>query len=326
MNQYSNAPERFHRTKKRPGKGRGHALLALAFIILASVTAWQIRPLFANDISVQDEPGLTSDFAGYPGNPQQERHSQTSNDATPTQAATQTFTFAELNAMSNDYLLLVNPWYAVPHDIAGNFVRIDGHVNSLNPNMLIIEDALIMLSAMFNSAASVGFHQFRVTQAFRTHEYQQGLYDQFAGTGIAARPGHSEHQVGLAVDISYEGVNIGNSLQGDWLMNYSYRYGFILRYPQHKTEITGIPFEPWHYRFVGQPHAFFMTHNDMVLEEYIAHLRNNREITVFVEAVEFNVFYLSHVDESIEIPYGQTFWASRDNTGGIIVTAINTNE
>ena len=241
------------------------------------------------------------------------------------QATVQTFTFSQLAAISNDYLLLVNPYYAVPDYVAGSLVRLAGYVNSLNPDMLLNEDALVMLRAMFDSATTVGFSQFRVTQSFRTHEYQQSLYDQFAGTGIAAQPGHSEHQVGLAVDISYEGVNIGNSVQGNWLMNNSYRYGFILRYPQHKTYVTGVPFEPWHYRFVGQPHAYFMTHNDMVMEEYIEYLSIAREITVIFEGVEFTIFYLDDESEAIDIPIGHQFWASRDNTGGIIVTVTNSN-
>jgi len=239
--------------------------------------------------------------------------------------AQQVFTFAELAALSNDHLLLVNPDYGVPRHLSFDLVRLGSHVNSLNPDMMLNEHALSALRAMFDSAAGIGHTQFRVTQAFRTHEYQQSLYDQFAGTGLAATPGHSEHQVGLAVDISYHGVNIGNSVQGDWLMSYSYRYGFILRYPEHKTHITGVPFEPWHYRYVGQPHSYFMTHNDMVMEEYIAYLRLSCELRVSVDGVDFAVFYLDNPEGVLEIPYGRRFWTSLDNTGGVIVTVNNSH-
>jgi len=231
--------------------------------------------------------------------------------------------FTQLVAMSNDRLLLVNPIHAVPDNIIGDLVRIGGYVDTLDPEILLDKDALASLRAMFNSAANVGFTQFRVTQGFRTHEYQQNLYDQMAGTGQAASPGHSEHQVGLAVDISYHGVNIGNSVQGDWLMNNSYRYGFILRYPQHKTHITGVPFEPWHYRYVGQPHAYFMTHRDIVMEEYFDYLRASRETTILFNGVEFTVFYLGSEDEVLKIPEGHHFWTSQNNMGGIIVTIEN---
>ena len=232
----------------------------------------------------------------------------------------QTLTFQQLVALSNDYLLLVNYQHAVPSYIAGELVSIHGHVWTLDHSILLNSHVLARLQVMFDSAYSAGFTQFRVTQGFRTHETQQYLYNQMLGTGLAAPPGHSEHQVGFAVDISYHGVNIGNSVQGTWLMNYSYRYGFILRYPAHKTDITNVPFEPWHYRYVGQPHAYFMTRNDIVLEEYIAYLQDNRIITVRINGVNFTVQYLSCTNDTITIPAGYSFMASRDNTGGVIVT------
>jgi len=308
-------------------KRKKHPSAILALLILICVVAWFIG---TNIVSGSAEPDNLisvndiSDYPYYPSSP--ERITQTIDTPAFYNATIQTFTFAELAAISNDYLLLVNPDYAVPDYVFGDLARISGYVNTLNPDILLNEDALIMLRVMFDSAASIGFTQFRVTQGFRTHDYQQALYDQMAGTGLAAQPGHSEHQVGLAVDISYHGVNIGNSVQGNWLMNYSYRYGFILRYPQHKTHITGVPFEPWHYRYVGQPHAYFMTRNDMVMEEYIAYLRINREISVFFEGVEFTIIYLSGEDEVVEIPESHLFWASRDNTGGIIVTISESDE
>jgi len=192
-------------------------------------------------------------------------------------------------------------------------------VRALNPAAILRDDALTHLRAMFDSAENYGFTQFRVTQAFRTHEYQQNLFEVMGEGGLAAPPGHSEHQVGLAVDISYEGVNIGNSVQGDWLMANSYRYGFILRYPEHKTEITGVPFEPWHYRYVGLPHAYYMTAYDLVLEEYIQLLQQESELTVRLNGVTYTVRHVS-ADETIVIPEMYSFTASLDNTGGIIVT------
>jgi len=235
----------------------------------------------------------------------------------------QIFTFEQLAEISNDKLLLINRDYAVPTYISGNLVRISNYVRTLNPYILLNDDALAMLGKMFDSAYGIGFTKFRVTQGFRTYEYQEALYAAMAGSGLAAPPGYSEHQAGTAVDISYSGVNIGNSVQGTWLMNNSYRYGFILRYPEHKTEITGVPFEPWHYRYVGQPHAYFMHRNDFVLEEYIAYLKMHGEITITFNQVEFRVLYLSDIDETIELPENHSLSASRDNTGGIIVTIWN---
>jgi len=317
MSQFSNSPETAKHLTKFKRKIKKQRPFAFAVAVLICAVAWLVGAYLVNgsaqpgDATMPVPSGLSadSDNQHYP---------------TPHHQATfMTLTFSQLAEKSNDHLLLVNMDYAVPGYIAGSKDRIAGYVTALSPDMLLNEDALVMLRAMFDSAAGVGFNQFRVTQGYRTHEYQQDLYDRMAGTGLAARPGHSEHQVGLAVDISYHGVNIGNSRQGQWLMNYSYRYGFILRYPEHKTDITGVPFEPWHYRYVGQPHAYFMTQGDIVLEEYIALLRKNREIAVTFEGVEFSIHYLAHEYESVDIPEGNLFWASRDNTGGVIVTVWN---
>ena len=95
-----------------------------------------------------------------------------------------------------------------------------------------------------------------------------------------APPGTSEHQLGLAADIidsEYTYLDEGQERTGTqrWLMENSWRYGFILRYPNGTTDITGIIYEPWHYRYVGQRFAKDIYEKDVTLEEYIA-LRRGR--------------------------------------------------
>ena len=130
-----------------------------------------------------------------------------------------------------------------------------------------------------------------VCSAYRTQAMQQTLFDQMkqsllnqgysdadaeteAGRQVAV-PGTSEHQLGLAVDI----VDLDHQLLDEsqeqtavqqWLMTNSWRYGFILRYPTAKTETTGIIYEPWHYRYVGQEAAAEIYQQGVCLEEYIA--------------------------------------------------------
>jgi len=89
-----------------------------------------------------------------------------------------------------------------------------------------------------------------------------------------AVPGTSEHELGLAVDIVDRGYQVLDEEQADtdtqqWLMENSWRYGFVLRYPQDKTDITGIVYEPWHYRYVGQEAARVMWEENLCLEEYL---------------------------------------------------------
>jgi len=95
-----------------------------------------------------------------------------------------------------------------------------------------------------------------------------------------ALPGTSEHQTGLAVDIVDAGYQSLDEKQErtavqQWLMKNSWRYGFILRYPNHKSDITGIYYEPWHYRYVGKEAAKEIYEKDICLEEYIKEINNN---------------------------------------------------
>lgn len=92
-------------------------------------------------------------------------------------------------------------------------------------------------------------------------------------------PGASEHQVGLALDITsdtYTTLTEGfaDTEAGKWLADHSYEYGFILRYPDGKEDITGITFEPWHFRYVGKAAAGYIYENDLTLEEFTALLND----------------------------------------------------
>ena len=87
-------------------------------------------------------------------------------------------------------------------------------------------------------------------------------------------PGASEHQLGLAIDIisdNYASLDEGfaNTEAGKWLAEHSYEYGFILRYPQGKEYITGVEYEPWHFRYVGKEAAAVITKDGICLEEFI---------------------------------------------------------
>ena len=132
-----------------------------------------------------------------------------------------------------------------------------------------------------------------VCSSYRTGELQQTLYSnkvarllkqgysqedaQTEAARWVARPGTSEHQLGLAVDIVAESYPVLDAGQEDtpeqqWLMANSYRYGFVLRYPEGKSYITGIGYEPWHYRYVGVEAAEQMYRDDLCLEEYLTGL------------------------------------------------------
>lgn len=132
-----------------------------------------------------------------------------------------------------------------------------------------------------------------IISAYRTFDLQQTYYDgqtrnlmsqglseeearKEAATSVAV-PGTSEHHLGLALDIVDEGMQNLDRSQEDtptqkWLMENSWKYGFIVRYPQGKEAITGIIYEPWHYRYVGKKEAREITEKNLCLEEYLANL------------------------------------------------------
>ena len=113
---------------------------------------------------------------------------------------------------------------------------------------------------------------------YRSYEYQEKLYNNYVKDKgkyyadlASARAGHSEHQTGLAVDVANTSLDYDNFEQTkefNWMINNSYKYGFILRYPKAKFHITGFKYEPWHYRYVGIDIATYIYKNNLTLEEY----------------------------------------------------------
>ena len=118
---------------------------------------------------------------------------------------------------------------------------------------------------------------------YRSYEYQTTLYNNYmkrdgkeAADRYSARPGYSEHQTGLTYDIGEKGredlwltSEFGESPAGQWLVKNAHKYGFILRYPEGKEDITGYMYESWHFRYVGEELATAIYEADVTLEEYL---------------------------------------------------------
>lgn len=192
------------------------------------------------------------------------------------------------------YLLLVNRERTVgkeyvPDDLVEiTDVRKDGRTERM------VETAEKALQALYIEMRAAGYTDVSVTSGYRSYEKQEYLYNLYtenemkAGISRAeaqkivdtysAQAGTSEHQTGLCCDMH----NLGSASQRfaqeeayTWLIENCYKFGFILRFPEGKEDITGYSFEPWHYRFVGRYHASEMHRLDMCLEEYIAYLAEN---------------------------------------------------
>lgn len=140
------------------------------------------------------------------------------------------------------------------------------------------------LQQMFDDAREQGVYPL-VNEGYRTHERQQQIMEQRVQEYIAqgydeqsaqeqaqstvAVPGTSEHELGLALDIIADAEKCDDETVYAWLRDNAYKYGFILRYPEDKADITGIDFEPWHYRYVGAEAALEIYQQGICLEEYL---------------------------------------------------------
>ena len=122
---------------------------------------------------------------------------------------------------------------------------------------------------MFAAAESENVNGFYITSGYRSYERQKEVYAE-SRDGYAQKPGCSEHQTGLCFDVTAENVGgFENTPQYAWLRQNAWKYGFIQRYPANKAHITGISYEPWHYRYVGTEAAAYMHKNNLTLEEYL---------------------------------------------------------
>lgn len=207
--------------------------------------------------------------------------------------------------------LLVPAWPTVPVSFVGG--------------MYLHPTALQAVADMINTARSVDVGPFFVSSGFRCPDIQAVLYGNGLNSTFALPPGHSEHHTGLAIDILAVGISqeqMGSSREGRWLADNGYRYGLILRYPQGATSITGIEFEPWHFRYVGRPHAYYMKHNGLVLEEYIALIQSTGGFSFEMSGITYYVLHQTPRDGMIYLPTYLEFTVSNDNMGGFIVTAL----
>jgi len=194
--------------------------------------------------------------------------------------------------------------------------------------IMLHERALEAISKMFDSARKNNMEGFFVSSGYRNLAQQAHLYDQIHDKSLVMPPGHSEHHSGLAVDILIHGISkfeMGSTQEGQWLAENSWRYGLILRYTEEKRHITGIADEPWHYRYVGRPHAYFMWSNNLSFEEYIEFLRESGGHVITLDGNQYTILYQIPRDGIIYVPESLDFEISGDNTGGYIVIVQGTS-
>ena len=215
----------------------------------------------------------------------------------------------ESGAVLSDSLMLVNNDYPLPENYSPEITEYKGVV--MNP--FTAKGYIGLKEAIYNEFGT----NLYIMSSFRTPEEQSAIID--SGNEYAADIYSSEHLTGLALDVYvkyHAGMGFIDSDEGQFVNNFCQNYGFIIRYPYYGEKATGIPYEPWHIRYVGFPHSEIITENRLTLEEYVLSLIPGK---IYV----YNEYFIlrQNLNEDLCIPKGSyDIEISPDNTGFYIIS------
>ena len=169
-----------------------------------------------------------------------------------------------------DGVVIANKTYSLPSNFApNNLVAINGYIKVVD----YVKDAFLSLSS---DAKAIGLNIY-ASSGYRSYSNQKYIYENYVSMDgkenadrYSARAGYSEHQTGLAIDVNTIDMTFDNTSESVWLRENAYKYGFIIRYPKGKEEITGYMYEPWHIRYVGKElsNKLYKDGSYITLEEY----------------------------------------------------------
>lgn len=260
---------------RRIRQRNGRIFLAICLVVLGAATVW---------ISIDEKKSEEKAKQTY--KEQIAKEKQIEEQETPANVEPTGPVLADEKEKQQWYLRLVNSDHLMTEEDVPEVAIETVDANGYQVDARIMED----LEAMFRDARAAGRNPM-ICSAFRAWDTQVSLYENkiarvmeedglsyedaaVKAATVVAKPGTSEHQVGLALDIvssEYQELDEAQMETEDqkWLMENSWKYGFILRYPMDKSEITGVIFEPWHYRYVGKKAAKEITEQNLTLEEYV---------------------------------------------------------
>ncbi len=210
------------------------------------------------------------------------------------------------------FMMLVNSEHPIPSDFEPDVVEYNSAL--MSPEMV---DAYVKMRDETEARTSVHIY---VSSHFRTKEDQARILAE-SDTAVAAQVGCSEHETGMALDIyakSFGGTAFLDSPAGRYINRHCGEYGFIIRYPYGKTDITGITYEPWHIRYVGQPHSRLIMDSGLSYEEYIDFLTPEKWFKT-----DGNCYILRTAAQAVRMPESWSKCSiSPDNTGYFIITVF----
>ena len=224
-------------------------------------------------------------------------------------------------------LLLVNKDYPVKKDsirsdiinVFQNTELVRGYV-IFDRNLRLSKDIVKKFLKIVDAAEKEGVQHFLMSSGYRDFKEQRKLYEEM-GSDYALPAGYSEHNLGLSLDVGSTQMKMEKAPEGKWIEENVWKYGFVLRYPKNKSNITGIQYEPWHIRYVGLPHSAVMHKKNFTLEEYLDFLKEKKEISTYVEGKKYTISYYKISDNiNVNVPVNKHYEISGDNIGGVIVT------
>lgn len=179
-----------------------------------------------------------------------------------------------------------------------------------------------------------GIDNIQVDSGYRSVSEQEAIYDGAEDQSIASKPGFSDYHTGYSIDLNIvdeegNGLDFDGTGDYEWFEKNCYKYGFIVRFPEGKESLTGLDYRPWHFRYVGKPHAAYMNEKNLCLEEYLKEIKSYSYETKHLETKDANdnnyeIYYFATDSEtaltSVAVPADYEYNVSGNNTDGFIVT------
>ncbi len=231
-------------------------------------------------------------------------------------------------------LMLVNKSHPVAESYVPECVDLQG-INSISNGRPMRKETAEAYIRMYADMAKAGITSCNVISGYRSYETQLGLVSKKVDARVAAGAsrqnaynqvtmstapaGCSEHQLGLALDLSTgssSSQSFAVSAAGKWLNENCWKYGFVLRYQTGKSHLTGIVNEAWHYRYLGVPHAQILYENNWCYEEYIEYLHKHGSYTITTDEATYHIYWT----QNTQTEFSDVINISGDNAGGWIIT------
>lgn len=201
----------------------------------------------------------------------------------------QSFAKSAMPNTCNDLLVLIDktqdhalPGSYVPPDLVSLSAHsIPAGSSSIEGRQIVVPD----LQRLFTDIKKDGITDLKAVSSYRSYDLQSSIYNSYVkeygaaeANRFSAQPGHSQHQLGTAIDFSTSELNLNYTLSdvfaqtkaGQWLAKNAYKYGFYISYPEGKENVTGYEYEPWHFRYIGVQNALLLHQSGLTMQEYLA--------------------------------------------------------